>query len=87
MGKKQEFLPGQEPPRIKAIDTAAEAYVAKRDARMAAGTLEQDAYGKLAEVMHEHKLDHYVIPGTDLVVTRDVKEKFKVGKVKIDDPE
>jgi hypothetical protein len=85
--EKATYLPGQEPPRVEEIDDAAEAYVEKRDARMAAGRLEQEAYEALAAAMHKHELEIYPIPGTDLCVTRDVKEKFKVGKVKIEEPE
>jgi hypothetical protein len=84
---KAAFLPGQEPPRHKDIDDAAEAYVDARDKRMAAGRVEQELYAALATVMHEHKLEFYPIPGTDQAVTCDKSEKFKVGKMKVEDPE
>jgi hypothetical protein len=50
----QQKLSGTQPPRIEAIEKAANDYVVKRDARMAAGKLESEAKKKLIKLCHDH---------------------------------
>jgi hypothetical protein len=75
--------PGVSPPRrIKAIDTAADVYVAARDARMTALQEEIKRRDRLLELMQDHKLTTYrfddeeveVLPGKTKVKVRRISE-------------
>lgn len=52
---KQAEIPGTERPRIEEIETAADFYREKRDARMTATTEEVNAKDELRKVAHEHE--------------------------------
>jgi hypothetical protein len=77
---KQGYLEGMEPPTIKAIENAAEAYVEARDARMQMGTQEQERKERLAALMKEHKLETYEYDGK--VVAFETETTVKVKKKK-----
>lgn len=86
--QKTDGLPGMEPKKIKDLEEAADDYVIKRDARMAAGKLEVEAKKKLNDLMKSHQLAVYqyneelTIEGEKKEVERTVEfentEKLKV---------
>lgn len=61
----QNYIPGTEPPRIKAIDKLALEYKAIRDQRQALNLEEVELKEKLDKIMHEHNLTYYPVPDTD----------------------
>lgn len=75
--RKQRILPGMEPPSIKAIDKAAEAYVDVRDRRMELTKEEVVAQLNLVAVMRENKLDTYEFDGQTVALVSKVKAKVK----------
>jgi len=84
--KKQGELPGMERPTIKELDTAAEHYVEKRDARMEASVTEKEAKDTLIAVMKKHKVDIYRDESANLVVTLvPGKDGVKVTEAQDDD--
>lgn len=88
MSRKQERLPGTEGKQHKDIDAAAEAYVEKRDKRMALLKEEVDLKGVLLAAMKKHELDIYrnddFAPPL-LVTVMPGEEKVKVKKLDGDD--
>lgn len=78
---KQGRLPGMERDNIPELETAAEAYVVARDARMAYTKTETQKRDKLSELMHKHGLKKYETDD-EQVVELDSKEKLKVNKKK-----
>ena len=56
---RQQNLPGMEPPKIKAIDNATEAYVEIRDSRMALTKTEVAKRDTVLRLMKEHDLTSY----------------------------
>jgi hypothetical protein len=80
--EKQGELPGQESERIEDIESSAEAYHDKVRERLEIQKEEADLYAQLAAAMKKHKKKFYRIVGTDLAVTCEESEKFKVNKVK-----
>lgn len=77
---RQAHLDGMEPPSIKAIDAAAEAYVDVRDERMSLGKQEKERKAILHALMKQHNLSVYEFG--DNKVELDVKEKVRVRKAK-----
>ncbi len=78
--QEQQFIPGTEPPRIKAIDSAAEKYVNLRDDRTQMAEVEADAREKLRELMVKHELTEYRTPSGYKVVREAGEEKVKVRR-------
>lgn len=80
---KQAHLSGMEPPSIKAIDKAADAYVEARNARMNAGVREKERKIILADLMKQHGYTEYEYDGKIIRVLS--KENVKVSEVSSDD--
>lgn len=76
---RQGHLNGLEPPRIKAIDDAAETYYEAIRERLPLTQAEKDAKENLIEKMKEHQVDRYETPD-GLVVVVTSKSKVKVKK-------
>lgn len=84
---KQTFIKGAEPPRIAAIDKAADLYVDARDERMAALEIEVDRKSKLLELMKKNKLTTYRTDDDQEVNIVESAESVKVRKVKTETDE
>lgn len=56
---KPAYLPGMEPPRIKALDDAADIYYDAMQDRLSESKAEKEAKVNLIEKMKEHGLDVY----------------------------
>lgn len=82
--ERQGYLPGTEPPRIKAIDDAAETYYDVMMDRTKLSKEEHEAMDNLVEKMKEHGTDRYETP-EGLVVTAISKTKCSVKRKK-DEP-
>lgn len=78
--EKQSFIPGTEPPKIKAIEDAAAKYVDFRDARMEAGEEEIKLKAKLIDAMKEHKLSTYNFDGYMVELIHLDEDQVKVKK-------
>ena len=77
---EQGYLPGQEPPRIKAIDQAAKVYHNAKKERMGLSEEEDQAKDNLIDKMKEHDLQYYETPDGMIVTltsTSNVKTKLK----------
>lgn len=83
MARKQLSIAGTEEPTIQEIDTAAEAYIALRNARMKATEHETESKTALIEVMKKHGLSVYRFEDDDgeHVVTLADKTNVKVTDV------
>jgi hypothetical protein len=81
---KQQFLDGMEPPRIKAIDDAADTYYSAMLERQRLTKEEDDAKINLLEKMKEQGLDRYETPDGLIVV---VLSKSNVKCKKKPEPE
>lgn len=80
-GEKQAYIPGTEPPRIKAIDKLALEYKSIRDQRQALNVEEAELKEKLDKLMSEHNLTYYPVPDTDQEVVMEPGEpEVKVRK-------
>lgn len=78
---KSGFLPGMEPPRIKAIDDAAETYYEVMMDRCKLSKEEDEAKDNLIDKMKEHGMARYETPD-GLVVTVVNKSNVKCKKRK-----
>lgn len=75
---KQQHLPGMEPPRIKAIDNAADAYVEARNERQLLTQKEVTKRDTLMSLMQEHGLETYRYDGKRVeLVKSDLKVKVR----------
>lgn len=79
---KQKMIPGTEPERITAIESAASKYVDFRDARMDAGEEEVKLKAKLIDAMKEHKLTEYSFDGYMVVLSHINEDEVKVKKAR-----
>lgn len=78
---KQEFLEGMEPPRVKAIDDAADNYFDTMQDRKALSETEDEQKDALIDLMKEHGMDRYVMPdGKVVMVTSKANVKVKKAK-------
>ena len=88
---RQQNLPGMEPPKIKAIDNATEAYVEIRDSRMALTKTEVAKRDTVLRLMKEHDLTSYEYDGKVVsIVNGEPKVKVKTKKdetIEIEDDE
>jgi len=80
--EKQKYIPGTEPPKIKAIEDAAVRYVEFRDRRMDAGEDEVKLKSKLISVMKEHKLTTYNFDGFMVELNHIDEDDVKVKKAR-----
>ena len=79
--KKQGFLPGMDPPSIKAIDDAADIYYDVMTERVKLSKEEDEAKDNLIDKMKEHGLDRYET-ADGKVVTVTSKSNIKVKRKK-----
>ncbi len=80
---KQEHLPTLEPPSIKALDEAIDAYQEVKLARVALSAKEMVAREAVATIMRDHKLNLYKTSDGNLLAS--FEEKCKVKRAKDDD--
>jgi hypothetical protein len=83
--EEQKFIPGTEPKRVKELDAAAAEYEEGRDERMEATEKEVALKKTLIELMQKHKLERYVIPGSEpqkeiVLVAEDISVKVRAVK-------
>lgn len=82
--RKQGHLPGMEPPSIKEIDAAAEAYVRARNARVAKTEVETETREVLQAAMKKHELTAYQYDGKIVLLATNEKVSVKEAP---DEPE
>lgn len=83
MAKRQEDLPGVERKVIKAVENAADDYVAARDKRMALTTKEVETRAVLIHEMEKAGVTSYRYD--DRIITLEAKAKVKVKTASDDD--
>lgn len=87
--RRQAEIPGTERKKVQEVDDAAEAYVDKRDRRIAAGVKEKVAKNALIAAMKKAGLNVYrdtnVTP--ELVVTLSARDEVKVSEQSTGDDE
>lgn len=79
--KRVAYLPGMEPPSIRAIDNAADIYYDRMMERTVLSKKEHEAMESLVEKMKEHKIDRYET-AQGLLVEVTSKSKCTVKKKK-----
>lgn len=80
--QRQGYLETMEPPRLPELESAAEDYADKRDARMAKWEKEKEAQAVLKELMDRHELKVYELPDGRKVEVVPGEEKVKVRRPK-----
>jgi len=82
--RKQQFIPGTEPPVVQAIEDAAENYFEVMTERVKLSKEEDEKKTALIEVMKENGVDRYECQATGLVVTVTAKSNVTCKKKKGD---
>lgn len=82
---KQKHLDGMEPPRVQAIEDAAEDYVQKRDLRVSCLADEIEAKQKLLDLMQDNKLTNYTFDNYEVRVAVKEQQNVKVKTIKLND--